>query len=291
MYDEGVMQSQNALTNYAEFSKEYAKIEDFYKAVSGYKPTPNYLSRNIHPAINYSDLNVFFLNENTETVYEAIEKNKYIALLSDAGMGKTTELKQIAYYYSQSDFLFHPIYIQLNKYMSGNFITEYFPSYWEFIPKNKLLIILDGMDEIQSKDKLDVTRAIKYFVEKYEDIHVVISCRSNFYNIEIENNIASLNGFKSYLLVELKHEEIQNYVGGKLGSKSSEFFELIYQYNLSNILKVPFYLIILVELFEERNELPKSKSEIFNILLESRIQLDENHYDTTIELKECDKKL
>jgi len=288
--NDGVIQSQNALSNYNIFIKQYRKIRELYKYLNDYERIPGYLSRKVCSAKNYNYSSMFFSSSDLLSIFQTIENNKHISLLGGGGIGKTTELKQIAYHYSQSKDSYYPIFVYMNKYTSKN-ISECFPSCWELIPENKLLVILDGFDEIQSKNRMDAIRGIEQFVDKYPEIHVIVSCRSNFYNIETENIPASLSDFNSYILVELEHDEIEDYVKNKLKSRSSEFFSSIVNHNLYDLLKNPFYLIHLTELFIENHVLPTNKSEIFKALLDSRIQLDVAHYRTTRELEQDRDKI
>lgn len=290
LIDDGEIQSLNASFNYVDFREQYRKIREIYKSLNDYKSIPDYLSRKVCSAKDYNSSTILFLSNCSESIFQAIKENKHVSLLSDGGMGKTTELKQIAYHYSQSNDSYYSIFVSLNKYTSKN-ISEYFPSYWELIPENELLVILDGLDEIQSKDRMDAIREIKQFVDNYPEIHVIISCRNNFYNIETENISATLSDFKSYILVELEHDKIEDYVKNKLNSKSTEFFSSIVHHNLYDLLKNPFYLIHLTELFIENNVLPTSKAEIFKALLYSRIKLDIAHYQTARELEQDEDKI
>lgn len=287
--NDGVIQSQIALFNYNIFIEQYSKIQEFHKSLEDYKSIPDYLSRKVCSAEDYTSSR-FLFSTNLESILDVIEKNKHISLLSDGGMGKTTELKQIAYHYSQYSNTYYPIFVTLNKYTTKN-LSEYFPSYWELIPETELLVILDGFDEIQSKNKLDAIREIEQFVDDYPDIHIIVSCRNNLYDIGTKKIPASLSGFNSYTLVELERDEIEGYVKNKVNSKSTEFFTSIHRHNLYDLLKNPFYLIHLTELFKENQILPTSKAEIFKALLDSRIQLDVAHYRTTIELEEDKDKI
>lgn len=289
LVNDGEIQPHNASFNYTSFREQYRKIREIYKSLNDYKSIPDYLSRKVCSAENYNNSN-FFLSGNLDSIIPTIEEYKHISLLSDGGMGKTTELKQIAYHYSQSNDPYYPIFVSLNKYTNKS-ISEYFPDYWGLIPENELLVILDGFDEIQSKNIKDAIREIEFFVEKYPEIHVIVSCRNNFYNIGTENISASLSDFKSYILVELEYDEIKNYVKNKVNSRSDEFFTSIYRHNLYDLLKNPFYLINLTELFIENHVLPTSKAEIFKDLLNSRIQLDVEHYRTTRELDQDKDKI
>mgnify|MGYP000002867409 CR=1 FL=1 len=65
------------------------------------------------------------------------------------------------------------------------------------VSENELLVVLDGFDEIPSNDKLYAIREIEYFIDKYKAIHVIVSCRNNFYNIETETSTGLLDKFNS----------------------------------------------------------------------------------------------
>ena len=288
--DDGVTQSHSALSNCGIFIKQYGKLQEFNTFLNDYNSIPDYLSRKVCSAEDYNSSTISFLSDYSERIFQVIEKNKHVLLLSGGGMGKTTELKQIAHHYSQSNNSYNPIFVSLNKYTSKN-ISEYFPNNWELVPKNELLVILDGFDEIQSKDRMDAIREIKQFVDDYPEIHVIISCRNNFYNIETENISATLSDFKSYILVGLEHDEIEHYVKIKLSSKSTEFFSSIIHYNLYDLLKNPFYLIHLTKLFIKNDFLPSSKAEIFKALLYPIIQIDIAHYQTARELEQEKDKI
>ena len=224
---------------------------------------------------------------NYENLSQIVNNNKRVVLLSDAGIGKTTELKHIAYHYSSLyPSSFYPIFVPLNEYTNKS-ITEYINHRnWEIIPENILLFILDGFDEIQSKNKIDAIREIGHFAAKYPDAHIVVSCRTNFYKIEYEDNKGLLDGFTSYILLDLENKQIKNYVEEKLSFKSARFFDSINEKRLYTLLKSPFYLVHLVELYLKNNELPKNKAEIFKELLDSRIKLDVSHYYSTRDLEQ-----
>lgn len=288
--NEGDLSSQPAFYNYNKFIEQYNKIREFYQSLRRYTKVSDYLPRKVAKADNFSrDYYLFSDYQNCENIIQIIDQNKHIVLLSDAGVGKTTELKQLAYHYSRNR-LYYPILVYLNKYTNKS-ISEHFPKYWELIPEGKLIILLDGLDEIESKNKNDAIREIGLFTENHPNICIVISCRTNFYKIEDENifGMSTLNGFTSYVLLDLENKEIKKYVNDKLDFKSNYFFDSIYEKNLYPLLKSPFYLINLVKLYAKNNNLPKNKAEIFKNLLELRINLDITHYQTTKQQLEKEK--
>lgn len=284
--NDGDLSSQPALDNHKKFIEQYNKLKEFYQSLSKYTKVSDYLPRKVAKAENFSRNYYLFSDyENYENIIQVTDKNKHVVLLSDAGVGKTTELKQLAYHYSRNR-LYYLILVRLNKYTNKS-ISEYFPKYWELIPEEKLIILLDGLDEIESKNENDAIREIGLFAENHPNICIVISCRTNFYKIEYENifGMNTLSGFTSYILLDLENKEIKKYVNDKLDFKSTYFFDSIYEKNLYHLLRSPFYLVNLVKLYTKNNNLPKSKAEIFENLLELRIRLDITHYQTTKQLE------
>ena len=208
--NDGDLSSQPALYNHNKFIEQYNKIKEFYKSLRKYTRVSDYLPRKVAKAENFNrDYYLFSDYQNYENIFQVTDNNKHVVLLSDAGVGKTSELKQLAYHYSRNRF-YYPILVCLNKYTNRS-ISEYFPEYWELIPEQKLIILLDGLDEIESKNKNDAIREIGLFTENHPNVCIVISCRTNFYKIEDENifGMSTLNGFTSYILLDLKDKEIK----------------------------------------------------------------------------------
>ncbi len=284
--NDGNISSQNVLDNYRKFIEQYGKIKELREYLRKYKKDSDYLPRKVKKADNLNLDNYLFLDDrDLENILQVIITNKHIVLLSDPGVGKTTELKQLAYHYSKYCPYF-PILVNLNKY-TNNKVTEYFPKYWELIPEEKLIVLLDGLDEVERKNVNYATSEIELFVDKHPNVCIVVSCRTNFYKIEAEDNLSmsTLSGFTSYVLLDLGSKEIEKYTKDKLEFKSTSFFKDINGKKIYPLLRSPFYLVNLVELFEKNNSLPKSKAEIFENLLELRLKLDIKHYHKTKELE------
>jgi len=165
-------------------------------------------------------------------------------------------------------------------------IPDLLPLSWSQVPEEQLLIILDGLDEIESKNKNDAIRQIELFSEKYPAAHIIVSCRANFYNTELKQLSGTLSGFSSFLLLDLAPSEIEVLVESKLGARAEGFYRIIDSERLRSLLRIPFYLVRLVELFSKDLLLPQTKAELFEQLLAARFELDEVHYRTTVDLEE-----
>ena len=62
------------------------------------------------------------------------------------------------------------------------------------------------------------------------------------------------------------------------------FYEEVKRNNLYELLSIPFYLVHIKKLFDEKTTLPNSKTELFEGIIELKINEDIKHYKTTKEL-------
>lgn len=255
-----------------------------------YPVVSNYLSRKICSTKEDRHTAYFLRCEKSEDILSVLEKHNRIVLLSDAGAGKTTELLQIAGHFSQARSPYVPFFAPLNEYVDEN-LPELLEPYWTRVPENQLLILLDGLDEIQSKNRHDGIRKIESFSRQYPNSKIIVSCRTNFYKTEKEDESGTLSGFSSYVLLDLDDKDVDTYIYAQLDKQAESFKSVIYLNRLHALLKIPFYLVRLVTLFRTNQKLPESKAGIFEQLLNDRIKLDSNHYRTTIELDENRRKI
>lgn len=182
-----------------------------------YPPISNYLPRKVIPFEKYTPETFLIREDFSEDLVSVVEKHNQIVLLGDALVGKTTELKQLASVTSRDDSPFYPFLVSLNKYINQS-ISELLPKDWKRISQEKLLIILDGLDEIESKHKNDAIRQIELFSEQNPNSHILISCRTNFYKTRTEHFSGTLSGFSPYILLDLSNSEIEKYIENQLGS-------------------------------------------------------------------------
>ena len=214
-----------------------------------YPEVLNYLPRKVSSTKDYGSVSFSFLvSESSEDIINVIEQNNRIALLSDAGVGKTTELKRVAWHFSKDNSPFYPFFVSLNKYVSQR-LSELLPQNWKQIPEGQLLIILDGLDEIESKNRNNSIRQIELFCEQHPRANIIVSCRTNFYKSETKQSSGTLSGFSSYVLLDLDYTEIEKHLKTKLRKTAyASFKKTILDNQLQDLLKIPFYLIRLVEL-------------------------------------------
>lgn len=253
-------------------------IKQQYLSVEKYIPR-KIVSVNNHSISNFIDRN------SSEDIKKIIEKEHRIVLVADGGVGKTTELDNIAAYYSNESTFFYPFLIKLNTYVNEEIcqLLDSIDQNWREIQQEKLLIILDGLDEVESKNSNDAIRRIEKFSKDYPKTHILISCRINFYRFQTSNQSGSLKNYLAYLLLEPDKKQIEDYITKELGTNAHKFDKSVTDKQLDTLLAIPFYLITLISLFKTNNTLPKSKAEIFENLVEFRFLEDKEKYRTTVE--------
>lgn len=246
-----------------------------------YEVIQEYLERKVCETKEAGPYSLYFLRDDQMAdLTTVVEQEKRVILLCDAGVGKSTELQRIAAFYSKPDSSFHVDLVSLNTYINQS-IAELLCPDWSSRLGARSLIVLDGFDEIESQNRNNAVRQIESFVEQNPMVHVLVSCRTNFYNRESEGFTGTLRHFSSYTLLPLTDEAFSRYVHDTLGSRSRLFMQRIAQGQLYDLLHSPFYLTRLVKLFIETGDLPQRKAAIFEELIKRSLELDMEKFRTT----------
>lgn len=248
-----------------------------------YEALDSYLTRSVVKNQN-KDTSYFLYEETTYDLIEVIKENNKIILIGDAGIGKTSELKRVAHFFFDKETMYYPFWVSLNTY-TDNDIEELFNPNWKEIPSSALLFVLDGFDEIESKYKRNFVKRIELFSEKYPEITILLSCRTNFYKSETAESSGIFSGFTSYFLKKLDKGQIKEYSKNELGSKANRFLKIIEKKKLDDLVVIPFYLIELVNIFKSTDSLPADRATIVEKLIQSRLKFDVKHFKNNEDLK------
>lgn len=148
-------------------------------------------------------------------------------------------------------------------------------SFQHILSEGKILLLLDGLDELTHNDRNRISVGIQAFVEAYPNTSIVITCRSSvpdiyyreFRSVEVadfsDRQIACF-AQKWFTDLDPKHQE--------RGQKSAQrFFEQLSQpqnKRLQDFAKSPLLLSVLCWVFQEQKQFPKQKSLLYHTILE-----------------------
>jgi len=154
-------------------------------------------------------INNKFVNEHD--FIEEVENNKRLIILGSAGSGKSTFCKSLFIELIEKPIGIFPIFIELRHLNSSpdksiyNFILNTMisinPSFnrdqLDYAFKlGKILVILDGFDEVNSEDREVIEREILYISNNYHGVRILVSSR-------FDNRFSSWEEFYQYRILEL----------------------------------------------------------------------------------------
>lgn len=229
-----------------------------------------YLDRSVTGEVE--EIQFYILGE-TKTLAELVQKHRKIALLGSGLLGKSTELQHLAYLLSKADPTLYVYLIKLD--VSGETPISSKIKGIDQIPDKSLVVLLDGLDEIVPQSRTAARNMIEEFMREHEDCLIVVSCRTNIYITNEENNdVNTLPGFESFTLQKLADKEIKKYLGEHLGKDTDAFLKCVGQYDLEDLLAIPFYLIRFVEQFAINRHISSSKAALFEGIVLNGIKAD-----------------
>lgn len=211
---------------------------------------------------------------------DLILSQKRIVLLGSAGSGKSVELNQLAKVLQAGDIPLVPIFKRFNTYTDQD-IEDYLLKGWELINPSSLVLFLDGLDEVQSSYFHVALRKLTAFAEKHPTISIVVSCRSNFYELPKKNFSGALIGFTVYNLNDISILEIADYATKHFQLNGEEFVGAAEHAGLKELIQKPYFLDIIIRYFKTHGELKGKRSEIMEDALENYYWENREHFKTT----------
>lgn len=247
----------------------------------------NYLTRTtFHYSVNRDKETIPVQKSKYKSLEQLIEFQKRSILLGDAGSGKTTELVNLYYRLIDEKSTYIPLFKKLNIYTPDLGIEKFLPSEWKKIPEEILVIIFDGLDEIQPDHFNTVVRQIMNFSTQYKDLRIIISCRTNFYELPSIDYSGTLPGFEPYIINDLNIGAAKIYYEKKYKNENGlKFIEEAYDNNINDLLGKPFFLMLLAENYNRNNSLSLRRAELYQMFILNRIEFDEHHFKNTFKLR------
>ena len=234
--------------------------------------------------------------------YQTIQKQKRLVVLGDPGSGKTMFLRNVAFTYARQglyDFPGHPIpvYLELNRVESaGNSLfaaltktleNHNFPGAEGFLKsaleKQSLLILLDGLDEVNAPARPALVSQIKDLWQKYPDNRILVTCRKAVYQGELDTWVD-----QKLEIIEFSDQQIQRFMTSwqkdMPAEKSIEHFFRTLQERpqIMALARNPLLLTMVAYLYTDTEfALPHSRSEFYSRstdLLLDQWKLERNRY-------------
>ncbi|NEQ76293.1 MAG: NACHT domain-containing protein [Okeania sp. SIO2C9] len=218
------------------------------------------------------------------------KKNKFTAIVGEAGSGKTTWLDKIATYLKNTNHLY--ICIPLGD-LQGKTLEEYILKKWlpnamffidldidsatleklltKLLQKNEVWLLLDGVDEIGESSAGKTLRNIQQQLTGFLNAaRVVLTCRTNVWDVNFNN---PLSGFETYKTLEFKFEQVDDFIhqwfvkaeNEKRGKKLEEKLKESRHERIYDLVRNPLRLSLLCQIFyfDENAELPETKAGLY----------------------------
>ncbi|SFT09747.1 caspase family protein [Mucilaginibacter polytrichastri] len=212
---------------------------------------------------------------------DIITTQKRIVVLGSAGSGKSIELQQLMKTLQEdtnSEFI--PIYKKFNTYTDED-IADYLPQNWEQADKSALVLFLDGLDEIQPKFFSTALRKLGAFSDRNPQIRIVVSSRTNFYELPDASFSGTLDGYAVYTLNDISLAQIKKYVADSHGINGDEFIYAIYQRGYLDLVQKPYFLNILVNYFIKHGNFDSGRAAILEDAINQYETANKQQYHST----------
>ena len=244
-------------------------------------------------------------------------EKQYLMVLGGPGAGKSTFLRKMgleALKVKKGGFKHSciPVFIELKGFTSSEiniekFIIEEFricnfPDPEKFtakaLEKGKLLILLDGLDEVPSQNLTETINQIQNFVDKYDKNRFIASCRTAAYRHNFRR-------FSDVAMADFDDEQIRQFINNwfhgeddkqaKTGNKCWELLQKTENEAAKELAHTPLLLTFLCLVYDRSQNFPNNRSVLYKkalrILLEEwasekRILRDEIYQGLHTELEE-----
>jgi predicted NACHT family NTPase len=209
---------------------------------------------------------------------EAVEHFDKLILLGKPGAGKTTFMKRLAMLCSAGVFQAHrvPLFIPLRDFAEANgqprlleFIQQRFITLQirgintakELLTHGRVLVLLDGLDEVRQEDGKRVLQEIQSFSNQYSSNAFVITCRIAAHEYTFE-------AFTEVEIADFDDEQIADFATKWFAAKDPDKTERFLQRLKENkriheLAASPLLLTLLCLVFEGRTDFPANRSELY----------------------------
>lgn len=234
-----------------------------------FAPADGYIPRTVKED-DLSDWDMYFTKARmTHSLSWYITKgSKYIALYSDAQIGKSTELNALAFELFTSS-LYNPFVFEFSKITNNKSLEDQIQIERRFVGDKIDVLILDGLDEVPDSNRVNVISEIRSIADNYPDLYIIVSYRSNY----MATN--KIDGFVKLHLNELDWDDAQRYIKANC-ERGDELIKAIENNQYYEFTHNPFLLKECVKVFNSRGVLPRNKAEIYDYFIDKCLEKENN---------------
>ena len=239
------------------------------------------------------DVDRFGLGKITESQIpgiQAVETYRKLRVLGKPGSGKTTFLKYLAIQCNREEIIANqvPIFITLRdfaeSYKDDHHVNLLEFIHQEFLTSNishlatlkkllldgRILLLIDGMDEVSQEEEQIVLNEIRRFTEKYHKNQFVTSCRTasqrlalkGFTDVEIAPfTDAQINIFARKWFVEFSKTNAADGLAESL--RFIEKLELLKNWRFRRMITTPLFLHLSCSIFHRQGKFPVKQAEFY----------------------------
>ena len=219
------------------------------------------------------------------------DENKYLMVLGNPGGGKSTFLRRLgleAFNEDRDKFLHDciPVMLELKQFASNDvdlitaIVEEFshfgFPTTKEFAIKaletGKLMVLLDGLDEVPNEFTNSVMNAIDNLVTKYENNRFIASCRIAAYRSNLQHD------FQVIELADFDDTQIEQFITNWFSTELDKKFKTAEKCwetlnddrnkAAKELAQTPLLLTFLCLVYNRKQSFPPTRSRLYNKALD-----------------------
>ena len=248
--------------------------------------------------------------------FKVANDNPYLMVLGQPGAGKSTFLRRVGLEALKGKHGNYqhgcvPVFLELKRFTTGEVdlvkaITDEFavcgfpdpqPTTRKLLDQGKLLILLDGLDEVPTQQLDPAITQIQNFADKYKQNRFIASCRTAAYQ-------SGFRKFVDVVMADFDDDQIQQFIANWFCAEKDKALETAQRcWNLlqehahaatKELAQTPLLLTLLCLVFDDTQNFPEKRAELYkqalDVLLtkwaaEKRIQRDPIYKDLTITLE------
>lgn len=224
----------------------------------------DYIERTLSEVMK-KEVNYFEDEKQNSTLAEILNVHSHVFIVGNPGSGKSTELRKLAASnWKEGDINdYVPIFKSLKNFSNADTVDVFLPSKW--IELNKILLILDGIDEISDIESF--RSKLEHFIDTNrkanKNIKYVLSCRTNIY----ESFANRLSNFRSFYIQDLTHEQGVELLCRKCTG-------LKYDNRLDAFIKNPYLIDIVANYITEKGKSPTNTAALWKAYIDKRLSHD-----------------